>query len=179
MKVRFWFHACARQVVGWIQWNGPIWSLSTGWEQEWMKAWEALDGHPQLMPAILWNKSYCWLLCNLARPRCCSIMPCSRLLSSYCSASFHFSLLLLLNTTLPCKSLMHFCVTQSVLWKQSSSCGLPEPRVCAPWLGRRGGMRAAKKFSPSKNINCNVASGSREILLEWVYHGKIGKNPKS
>ena len=99
-------------------------------------------------------------------PRCCSIMPCSRLLSSYCSASFHFSLLLLLNTTLPCKSLMHFCVTQSVLWKQSSSCGLPEPRVCAPWLGQRGGIRAAKKFSPSKNINCNVASGSREILLK-------------
>ena len=84
-----------------------------------------------------------------------------------------------LNTTLPCKSLMHFCVTQSVLWKQSSSCGLPEPRVCAPWLGQRGGMRAAKKISPSKNINCNMASGSWEILLEWVYHGKIGKNPKS
>ena len=177
MKLDFGFMHCARH-VGRIQWNGPIWSLSTGLRRG-VDEGLGSAGWPSSTHAGHSLKQKLLLIALQSCPHCCSIMPCSRLLSSYCSASFHFSLLLLLNTTLPCKSLMHFCVTQSVLWKQSSSCGLPEPRVCAPWLGRRGGIRAAKKFSPSKNINCNVASGSREILLEWVYHGKIGKNPKS
>ena len=35
--------------------------------------WRALGSvdHPQIMRAILWNKSYCWLLCNLP---CCSLL---------------------------------------------------------------------------------------------------------
>ena len=117
----------------------------SGWRPG--KPWMA--SHPQLRRAILWNKSYCWLLCNLPRTAH-SIMPAAAA-DCYCSASFHFSL--------EQKSDAFLQLTQSVLGKQSSSCGLPEPRVCGPWLGRRGGMRAAKKCSPEKNLNCSLACG--------------------
>ena len=171
MKVSFWFHACARQVVRWIQWNGPIWSLSTGWEQEWMKAWEALAGHPQLMSAILWNKSYCWLLCNLPRA-----LPLYNALQQT-AIKLLLCFFPLLSWREPCRAKV-WCIFASrnqFLGNKAPHVDCLSPEYVRPDWGREEGIRAAKKCSRSKNINCNVLCGSREILLEWVYHGKIDK----
>ena len=121
MKVRFWSHACAKH-ARWIQWNGPIWSLSTqgGWEQEWMK------GSGNRRPSS--NHASHSLKQKLLLIALQSSLLQSAAINQHNSAA--------------CKSLVHFCATQSVLGKQSSSCGLPEPRVWGPdWAGERASGR--------------------------------------
>ena len=113
--------------------SAPIRSLSTA--REWRTGWRPgkRPSHPQLMRTILWNKSYCWLLCNLPLQSAIKLLLCF-----FCSSSAF--------------------LRHAISSRKQNCCSAPS--MTKAWLSSWGawGLGAAKRVSAKEKLNCNMSS---------------------
>ena len=111
--------------------SAPIRSLSTA--REWRTGWRPgkRPSHPQLMRTILWNKSYCWLLCNLPLQSAIKLLLCF-----FCSSSAF--------------------LRHAISSRKQNCCSAPS--MTEAWLSSWGAWGRPRGFLQKKKLNCNITS---------------------
>ena len=109
--------------------SAPIRSLSTA--REWRTGWRPgkRPSHPQLMRTILWNKSYCWLLCNLPLQSAIKLLLCF-----FCSSSAF--------------------LRHAISSRKQNCCSAPSMREA--WLSSWGAWGRPRRFLQKKKLNFNI-----------------------
>ena len=109
--------------------SAPIRSLSTA--REWRTGWRPgkRPSHPQLMRTILWNKSYCWLLCNLPLQSAIKLLLCF-----FCSSSAF--------------------LRHAISSRKQNCCSAPSMREA--WLSSWGAWGRPRRFLQKKKLNYNI-----------------------
>ena len=120
------------------------------WEEEWMKAWEVLDGQPSSAQASHSLKQKLLLIALQSSPH-------SALYNASCSSR------LLLLCFFP---LLSWAKVRCIFAAHAISSRETKLLMWIAWapsvwavIGPERGMRAAKKCSSKKNLNCSLACG--------------------